>query len=291
MDKIDRKRGAQLLASHVADSRYFFLDLSPVSRAPLAVALGGWEVCRPEYRMERATYPFHVLEYVVSGLGTVRLAGRSFEARAGTLFACAPTMPCEIRTDPTAPLAKFFFCLKGVDAARRLKGAGVPVGKAVHASAHGELRSLAEDLVREGQRSGSSAKEICRHLCEVLLLKTAELVGGRHDERSRSRLNFDRCKALIDANAARMISLQDIAAAAGLEASSVCRVFRRYQGTSPYQYLLRRKMNIAAEHLLERGGLVKEAAAHVGIADPFHFSRLFRAVHGVAPSALLAAQR
>ncbi|HEY9249839.1 MAG TPA: hypothetical protein VIO38_11930, partial [Rariglobus sp.] len=34
--------------------------------------------------------------------------------------------------------------------------------------------------------------------------------------------------------------------AAGLEESSVCRLFRRYQDTNPYQYLLRRKMNLAA---------------------------------------------
>ena len=54
----------------------------------------------------------------------------------------------------------------------------------------------------------------------------------------------DGCKALIDAQAERLMTLGEIARAAGVEASSVCRWFRRYQGTSPYQYLLRRKMNI-----------------------------------------------
>jgi AraC-like DNA-binding protein len=68
--------------------------------------------------------------------------------------------------------------------------------------------------------------------------------------------------------------------------SSVCRLFRRFQGTSPYQYLLRRKMNLAAEFLIDQGGLVKEAALKVGFADPFHFSRCFKTVHGVAPSEL-----
>ena len=42
-----------------------------------------------------------------------------------------------------------------------------------------------------------------------------------------------------------------------------------------------------AEHLVENGGLVKEAAQRVGFADPYHFSRAFKAVHGVAPRALL----
>ena len=85
----------------------------------------------------------------------------------------------------------------------------------------------------------------------------------------------------------RFIEDEEIAAATGVEASSVCRWFRRYQGTSPYQYLLRRKMNIAAEYLVENGGLVKEVAQRVGFADPYHFSRAFKSVHGVAPRALL----
>jgi AraC-like DNA-binding protein len=77
----------------------------------------------------------------------------------------------------------------------------------------------------------------------------------------------------------------------GIEPSSVCRLFRRFQGTSPYQYLLRRKMILAAEYLFETGGLVKEAAQCVGFADPYHFSRCFKAVHGVSPNQLRGNRR
>ena len=68
-------------------------------------------------------------------------------------------------------------------------------------------------------------------------------------------------------------------------------LFRRFLGVSPHQYLRRRKMALAAAYLLERGGRVQDAAARVGMDDPYHFSRAFKAVHGVPPSALLAARR
>jgi AraC-like DNA-binding protein len=61
------------------------------------------------------------------------------------------------------------------------------------------------------------------------------------------------------------------------------RLFRRYQGFSPYQYLLRRKMALAAGLLMNPATLVKEAAAQVGFADPYHFSRCFKQVHRIAP--------
>jgi AraC-like DNA-binding protein len=50
-------------------------------------------------------------------------------------------------------------------------------------------------------------------------------------------------------------------------------------------------MALAAAFLIEKGGRVQDAAASVGMDDPFHFSRCFRAVHGVPPSVLLAARR
>jgi AraC-like DNA-binding protein len=45
-------------------------------------------------------------------------------------------------------------------------------------------------------------------------------------------------------------------------------------------------MNLAAEFLLASDCLVKEAAARVGFSDADHFSRVFRAVHGVPPRRL-----
>jgi len=150
------------------------------------------------------------------------------------------------------------------------------------------VRSVFEDLIREGRHHGRFAHEIGLTLLQLLLLK-ARAAGARSRRPTADtagREAFLRCKALIDAEAARLTTLSEISATAGLDASSVCRLFRRYQGTSPYQYLLRRKMALAASHLVEHRGLVKEAALRIGFADPYLFSRRFKAIYGIAPSAL-----
>jgi AraC-like DNA-binding protein len=170
-------------------------------------------------------------------------------------------------------------------------------GRARKVAALGELRELAEDITREGRRHGAAASAICARLAEVLLLKIGEeparvaSLGRGAGAVEGARENFERCRALIDKHAAEWSGLGDIAAAARLDASSVCRLFRRFLGVSPHQYLRRRKMALAAAFLLERGGRVQDAAARVGMEDPFHFSRAFKAVHGVPPSALLPARR
>ena len=72
-----------------------------------------------------------------------------------------------------------------------------------------------------------------------------------------------------------MGTLQDITRHVGVGPTRLSRLFRRYQGLSPYQYLLHRKMALAAELLMDPTTLVKEAAARVGFTDQYHFSRCF----------------
>jgi AraC-like DNA-binding protein len=62
-------------------------------------------------------------------------------------------------------------------------------------------------------------------------------------------------------------------------------LFRRYDHQTPYQFLLRLKMNHAAERLQSPGTLVKQVAEETGFADPFHFSRMFKSVLGLSPDA------
>lgn len=275
-----------LLSKQVSGSRYFFLGLRPGSGGPLA--LGGREHCNPDYAIDRTSYGYHVLEYVAAGTGTVTLNGVRHELAPGSVFACTPTTACTMRTNPQDPMVKYFVCLSGQRAPRLLARAALAPGQMRRVSAHGEIRGLFEDLIREGRHAGTHTREICELLVELLALKlaaTAEEEAGAAAG-GLARENFLRCKALIDAQAERLVTLEDIAAAAGLDTSSICRLFRRFQGTSPYQYLLRRKMNLAAEFLVETGGLVKEAALRVGFADPYHFSRCFKAIHGVPPKSM-----
>jgi AraC-like DNA-binding protein len=300
MDKIGPPSApaSTLLASQVADSRTFFLQLAGPWRERVTVALGGWERCRTDYVVERKRYPYVVLELVVGGRGRAVLDGVVHRLEPGVCFVSGLRTACRIETDAAAPLEKFFFALAGKGVARALARAGVTGGRSRRVAALGELREIAEDITREGRRQGRAASEICARLAEVLLLKIGEEPARSGPSGARgeggadaARENFERCRALIDSHAAEWRGLEEIATAARLETSSVCRLFRRFLGVSPHQYLRRRKMALAAAFLLERGGRVQDAAASVGMDDPFHFSRTFRAVHGVPPSALLHARR
>lgn len=275
-----------LLSRQVSGTRYFFLDLAPPRQRPWVLVMGGVEHCDPDYCIDRPGYLYHLLEFVVEGRGEVTLEGRTHALRAGSVFAVAPDRACRMRCDPRAPMTKFFFAFAGRAPAARLRKAGLRPGVVQTLPLPAEVHRAAEELVHEGRREAPGTPAICALLAELLLLRLNEAMAPAAPPRSRAHENFEHCRALLDAQVESAATLEQVAALAGLDVSSVCRLFRRFQDESPYQYLLRRKMTFAAELLIDGNCAVKEAAQRVGFADPFHFSRCFKAVHGVAPSRL-----
>jgi AraC-like DNA-binding protein len=276
-----------LLSPQVAGSRYIFPDLAPAPRTRWTIALAGREECRPDYVVDRSSYPFHVVEFISQGVGAVRLGnGRPHRLSPGSVFSCAADQACLLRCDPAQPMVKFFFALSGRDVRPRLAEAGLAAGSVRHLASPAEALVVAEEIVREGQRHHATAPAICLKLFELLLLRIAASNTLRTPDRNdRARESFLRSKGLIDDAALSLRTLEEVAAAANLAPATICRLFQRFQGLSPYQYLLRRKMAAAAEMLLE-GAMVKEAAARVGFEDQYHFSRCFKSAHGVAPNSL-----
>jgi transcriptional regulator GlxA family with amidase domain len=61
------------------------------------------------------------------------------------------------------------------------------------------------------------------------------------------------------------------------------RVFRRYHGTSPGQYLRRLRLEWAADRLLTGPDPVSRVALQAGFADQAHFTRAFTRRWGLPP--------
>lgn len=81
------------------------------------------------------------------------------------------------------------------------------------------------------------------------------------------------------------ISIDDMARQAGMTRRTFHRVFKQTTGCAPLEYLLRLRIEKAAE-LLAKGGLrVSDAAMQAGFDDSAYFSRQFKAIMGVPPVA------
>ncbi|WP_245929994.1 helix-turn-helix domain-containing protein [Mangrovibacter plantisponsor] len=84
------------------------------------------------------------------------------------------------------------------------------------------------------------------------------------------------------------ITLDKLAAQAGLSEFHFARMFRQSVGVAPHQYVMQRRM-IKAEQLVKAGQLpLTDIALQCGFSSSSHFSNRFRAVYGCTPSAMRA---
>ncbi len=81
------------------------------------------------------------------------------------------------------------------------------------------------------------------------------------------------------------LHVSTLATLANVSPSYYTVLFKRQTGSAPIDYFIRLRMQHAC-HLLEATSFsVKEVAAALGYEDPFYFSRIFKSVNEVAPSA------
>jgi AraC-like DNA-binding protein len=273
----------EFFSPQVSEARRFYLNLNPPKRSPLAVVSGGCEHCSPDYEIHRPTFPFYSIEYVVHGRVSLKLNNQQHDLQPGCVFSYGPGVRQDIVANPAEAPVKYFVDFSGLQSKEILRQCQLPPGSTAQIFPSYEIQNLFDELIRCGQRGGWQSAELCAKLLECLALKIA---GARTQVAGAEALSFttyQQCRQHIETHFRRLKTLRQIAEECHVDAAYLCRLFQRYDHQSPYQILLRIKMNLAAEWLQQPDALVKQVAERAGFSDPFHFSRAFKGVFGVAP--------
>ena len=100
--------------------------------------------------------------------------------------------------------------------------------------------------------------------------------------------HLTRAKDLADSRYADPLTVDDLAAAAGLTRAHFSREFRRAFGESPHAYLLTRRLERAAAMLRNTDRSVTEICFAVGLRSLGSFTTSFTRTFGVPPAAYRA---
>lgn len=91
-------------------------------------------------------------------------------------------------------------------------------------------------------------------------------------------------KHLIDEFYKTGLEMADVARNCCMSEYHYYRVFKKVMGISPYQYLIRKRLEYAHEKLRDKGVSVSQIADEVGFSDLAAFSKAFKKQFGLAPS-------
>jgi len=238
-----------------------------------------------DYEINRTDFPYFSIEFVARGKGTLILAGKEYPLRPGMVFAYGPGIAQRIFTDTQDRLVKYFVDFTGAKAGRLLEKFGPTPGNVAQVANPDVLLRIFDDLIDNGFIGNRYSILICATLVEHLILKIAETTANAEAYTSPAFATYQSCRQYIQSHCQTLRKLDEIAKGCHLDATYLCRLFRRFDHQSPYQFLMRLKMNIAAERLQSPHVLVKQVTYELGFKDPFHFSKAFKKIFGLSPSA------
>jgi len=272
------------IVRQIVDYRYFFLNLTAPPEGELTVVCGGWTHCAPDYRVDRGDFEFYGLECIVQGKGMLRMGDVETPLLPGSVFAYRPFTPHSIRTDPDDPMVQYFIDFTG-KGAERIIGPNV-LGKNSATFIHDAqpVFDLCEEMVETGIRGGVMAPRLSVGLLEMLSLRIEEKSHDDAPARGRARQSFERCRDILRQQFRTLQSINELATLTQLDPAYLTRLFVRFTRESPHDILIRLKMTEAAGYLAGQPCTVKEAAASVGYADPYYFSRVFKKHYGMPPA-------
>jgi AraC-like DNA-binding protein/quercetin dioxygenase-like cupin family protein len=273
----------EFFSPRVVEARRFYLDLNPPPSQRLVVVCGGVERVSADYSIHRLSFPFFAIEYVARGQGKLKLRGRKHPLNPGAVFSYGPRVPHQIASHPNDSLLKYFVDFTGTQAGRMLRACQLPPGTIGQVFPPTEMEGIFEELIACGLRRGRHTAVLASKLLECLALKIQDARAPFGSAGTLSFATYQHCRQHIQRHFLRLRTLAQIAAECHVDAAYLCRLFRRYDHQSPYRFLLRLKMNAAAERLQSPGALVKQVAEQIGFTGPFHFSRAFKSVFGVPP--------
>jgi len=122
-----------------------------------------------------------------------------------------------------------------------------------------------------------------------LITRIADHLVRRSDAKPRNftapqRL-MDRVRSFLDADFRRPVSSIELERLTGLSRYAIARYFRVCYGTSPYRYLVMRRLAEAKRQIIQ-GVPIVTAAIELGFADQSHLTRCFHQMFGLPPGRL-----
>jgi AraC family transcriptional regulator len=156
----------------------------------------------------------------------------------------------------------------------------------------GYLQEMARNFDKGTETIAADPTALYYHLSQHLLLvqnsfpkASGRLEVVRNSTKQELVRRLEMAREMLDEEALGSMNIEAVAQGCALSGSHLFRSFKKLYGVSPYQYLLQRRIERAAELLSRREMSAREVAMVCGFADGASFSKAFKKVRGVAPKA------
>lgn len=243
---------------------------------PFNIEMSGITNCNDKYEVYREKSYCYILEYIYSGSGTLFYEGREYKVEKGDAY-LLPKGSCH-RYYPQYTWDKIWFNIDGVLVSNLI---------------------YAYDLQNTIVFKRFNNKKIFDELYEItnsnlpvrdIMMKGAvqfhsiiqNLYNFRRKDFTDTKVNT--IKKMLDSHLyEKDIFLKDIAKELHISQVQVINIFKKAFDMTPYQYFYKKRIDIAADLLLNSKMQIKEISELLNYTDPASFSNAFKKIIGISP--------
>lgn len=248
--------------------------------APFFVEMCGVSYCDGSYVIERGQSGFFVIEYVVSGKGTVIEDGVSKEASAGDVYFLRAGRSHRYYSDKNDPWVKIWMNFGGELVRTAAESYSLDRETVFHAP---ELRGLFDEIISIS-RGGKPEREMLEELMVAFMRICARLYEMRREVTAGGVGIAHSLKASIDSLREYGTTLDELVKPLWCTKSHAIREFKAAFGITPYEYLLTRRF-LAAKAMLKSTAMpISEIAESLSFYDVHYFSDCFKKRFGLTPT-------
>jgi len=230
--------------------------------------------CEPHHSWGPNIRPCYLLHYVMSGQGVYKAPTKNYEVQAGQIFVILPNEVVAYEADGRYPWQYSWVCFESsLDLSDIFSRYVITAPECAHIfNALRDCASVATD--REWY--------ICGKIYELLSLLEPQRTINESKAHRYVRMTLNFIDVYFQSPELRVSKMAEFL---NLDRAYFSKIFRKYTGKSPQQYLVDFRLDRAAEMIVSQGLSPGEVAQRVGYSDIFNFSRMFRRRFGVPPSA------
>lgn len=258
--------------------RYFTQERSD----PFIIEIAGKSWCDGSYRIARDKPRMWVLEFILSGTGTVHsdTENLDYHPQVGDVYLLPPNQKHLYFSDADDPWVKLFLNMRGpvIDGLADAYG----LTNRIYFPNVPELQPVFEEIYSM-MENREIPDPVILEQTEFLVHRIFRNLGKKIGAESRSTGEIDKVKQYLDTHVGQIVTIKELADLIYRSPDYLIKHFKAEVGMTPYQYLLKRKMAIAERLLRDTTLPVKEVAEQLGYEDAHYFSGLFKKERKMSP--------
>lgn len=271
-------------------SEFIFSVFPAENFIDLGIYQFGWEQCDPSHSFGPAARNHYLFHYCLSGTGTLFAQngkGESvvYQVKSGQGFLIFPHQICTYIADNEIPWEYAWIEFDGLRAKETVELAGLSLSQPIYKARHKDIaETMKSEMLYIVNHKNESPLHLIGHLylfLDSFVRSASSVCVGKED--SVRDFYIKEAFSFIEQNFQNDISVEDIAAACGLNRSYFGKIFHESIGKTPQEFLISYRMTKATELLKLTDLSIGDIGNVVGYPNQLHFSRAFKNVYQVSP--------